>query len=119
MDLPKRRILMNAFFNAQLNCCPTIWMFHSRSPNDKINRLHGRCLRMIYNDKQSNFEELLVKYNSVTIHHRNIQRLAIQMYMVANSMSPDIMSEIFQLKENTQYHLRHTSQLMAHQIRCL
>ena len=50
---------------------------------------------MIYNNKQSNFDELLVKDNSVTIHDRNIQCVAIQMYMVANGMSPDIMSEFF------------------------
>ena len=36
--------------------------------------------------------------------------------MVANSISPDIMSEIFQLRKNTHYHLRHTLQFMAHQI---
>ena len=57
MELPKRRILMNAFFNY----CPAIWMFHSRTLNNKINRLHERCLRIIYNDKLSNFEELLHK----------------------------------------------------------
>ena len=51
MELPKRRILMNAFFKAQFNYCPIIWMFHSRCLNNKINRLHERCLRMIYNDK--------------------------------------------------------------------
>ena len=91
MDLPKRRILIHGFFNAQFGYCPTIWMFHSRSLNNKINRLHERCFRMIYNNKQSNFEELLVRES---IHHRNIQRLVIQMYMVANGMSPDIMSKI-------------------------
>ena len=85
---------MNAFFSAQLNY-PTIWMFHSRSLNNKTNRLHERCLRMIYNDKQSNFGELLVRDNSVSIHHRNIQHLTIQMNMVANGMSPDIMSDVF------------------------
>ena len=31
-------------------------------------------------------------------------------------MSPNIMSEIFQLRESTHYHLRHTSQFMAHPI---
>ena len=51
MDLAKRRILMNVIFNSQFNCCPTIWMLHSRSLNNKINRLQERCLRMIYNDK--------------------------------------------------------------------
>ena len=88
-------------------------MFHSCSFNNKINRLPVRCLRMIYNDKQSNFEELLDKDNFVSIHHRNTEHLATQMYMVANGMSSDIMSEIFQLRENNDYHLRDASQFMA------
>ena len=116
MDLPKRPILMDAFFNAQFNYCPTIWMFHNRSLNNKINTLHERCLKTIYNDKQSNFEELLVRDNSVPIHYQNFQCLAVQMYMVANGMSPDIMSEIFQLRENMHYHLRHKLQFIAHPI---
>ena len=43
MELTKRRILMNAFFDSQFNCCPLIWMFHSRNLNNTINRLHERC----------------------------------------------------------------------------
>ena len=54
MKLPKGRILINAIFKAQFNYCPDIWMFHSRSLNNKINRLHERCLRIIYNDEHSN-----------------------------------------------------------------
>ena len=72
MELRKRRILMNAFFKAQFNYCPIVWMFHTHSLNNKISRLHERCLRIIYNDKRSNFEELLVKDNSVSIHQINI-----------------------------------------------
>ena len=34
---------MNAFFNAQFNYGPTIWMFHSRSHNNKNDRLYERC----------------------------------------------------------------------------
>ena len=63
MELPKRCILMNDFFKAQLNYCPAIWMFHSCSLNNEINRLHERCLRIIYNDKRSTFEELLAEDN--------------------------------------------------------
>ena len=113
MDLAKRRIVVIAFFNAQFNYWPTILMFHSCSFNKKINRLHKRCLRMIYNVKQLNFKELLVENNSVSIYHRNNQHLAIQIYMIANGLPPDIMSEIFQLRENTHFYLRHTSQFTA------
>ena len=30
MNLPKRKILMNVFFNSQFNYCSLIWMYHSR-----------------------------------------------------------------------------------------
>ena len=109
MKLPKRCTLMNAFFKSQFNYCP-IWMFHNRSLNSKINRLHERCLRIIYKDKYSNFEELLNKDNSVSLHHNNVHALATEMYKVANSMSPEIMNEVFKLKGNPHYSLRHISQ---------
>ena len=113
MELPKRRILMNAFFKVQFNYCPVVWMFHNRSLNNKINRLHERCLRIIYNDKHSNFEELLVKDNFVSTHHNNIPTLAMEMYKVANGMSPEIMNDMFKLRENTYYNLRYASQFLA------
>ena len=73
------------------------WMFHSRSLNNKINLLHERSLRIIYNDKHSNFEELLVKDNSVCVHHNNINTLAIEIYKVANDICPEIMNDMIKL----------------------
>ena len=102
MELPKRRIFMNAFFKARFNYCPAVWMFWL---NNKINRLHERCLRIIYNDKHSNFEKLLVKDNSVSIHHSNIHAFAIEMYKVANGMSSEIMNDTFKLRKNTHYNI--------------
>ena len=116
MELPKRRILMNAFFKAQFNYFPVIWMNHSRGLNNKINRLHERCLRIIYNDKRSNFEELLNKDNSVSIHHHNIQALAIELYKVVNDMSPEVISEVFQVRDTPYYNLRNNSQFLTYPI---
>ena len=78
MNLDKRRRIIKAFIESQFGYCPLVWMFHSRSLNNKINRIHERALRITYNDKSSNFQELLDKDNSVTIHHRNIRTLAIE-----------------------------------------
>ena len=71
--------------------------------------------------KQSNFEELLVKYISVSIHQRNIYQIAIEMHMVANGMSPNMTGEIFQLRQNNHYHLRNISQFMKkkNNLQCL
>ena len=70
-------------------------MCHSRALNNKINRLHERCLRIIYNDKQLTFEEFLEKDDSVSIHIRNLQTPAIEMYNVMNGSSPEIVMKIF------------------------
>ena len=80
MSLKKKKLLMNSFFNAQFNYCSLIWMLHSRSNNNKIKHLHERCLRIIYNDKQSSYEKLLIKDDTVSILHRNIQTLATEMF---------------------------------------
>ena len=85
---------------------------YSRALNNKLNRLHERCLRIIYSDKTSTFKELVEKDNSVSIHHRNIQALAIEKYKVANGMAPEIMNEIFQLREKSHYNLRYTSEFI-------
>ena len=65
---------------------------HSRANNSKINRLHERCLRIIYSDKHSLFEELLEKDGSVSIHQRNLQLLATEMYKVRKGLSPAIIT---------------------------
>ena len=61
MDISRRKILMNAFFKSHFNYCALIWMCCNRSLNHEINRIHERCLRMIYSDKKSSFDELLDK----------------------------------------------------------
>ena len=60
---------MNACFRSQVNYCTLIWMCYNRSLNRKMNRSHERCLRVIYSDKKSSFDELLDKNESVSIHH--------------------------------------------------
>ena len=82
MKISKRRILMNAFFKSQFSYFPLVWMCHSRANNGKINRLHERCLRIIHSDKQSSFEMLLEKDGSASLHNRNLQILATEMYKI-------------------------------------
>ena len=50
---------MKKFIEPQFNCGPLIWMFHSRTMNNKINCIHERALRLVYSDHVSSFDELL------------------------------------------------------------
>ena len=70
-------------------------MLHSRGLNNKITRIHERALRITYNDKSSSYSELLTKDRSVTIHHRNLRALAIEIYKVIQGISQPLLNEVF------------------------
>ena len=101
MPFEKKRILMNAFIESQFSYCPLVWMFCSRTMNNKINCIHKRALRLVYLDYVSSFEELLKKDKSVTIHQRNIQLLAIEMFKVVKGLGPEITKSLFHFDKDT------------------
>ena len=108
MDIHKKKLLMKSFITSQFGYCPLIWMFHSRTLNKRINSIHERSLRITYSDKVSTFQELLEKDNSVSIHQRNLQILATEMFKVYKNMSPELLNDIFEPKESC-YKLRANS----------
>ena len=107
MRVSKRRILMNAFFRSQFAYCPLVWMCHSRTLNNKTNRPHERCLRIIYNDKLSSLQNLLDQVRSVSVDIYNLQTLAIEMYKVSKSIATKMFPDIFSCNSRANYNLRY------------
>ena len=60
-----------------------MWMFHSRTMNNKINHLHERFLRIVYSVL---FERLIETDKFVQIHIRNLQILAIEIFKVSKDL---------------------------------
>ena len=56
-------------------------------------------LHLLHEDKSSSFEKLLEQDKSVTIHTRNLQILATEMFKVYRNISPPIFSEIFHRRD--------------------
>ena len=105
MPFRLKKISINSFFDSQFSYCPLVWMFHSRRLNTKINALHERSLRVLYDDHELSFSELLEKDGSVCVHHKNLQKLAIEMYTCKSNIAPSFMNEIF-VNRDTKYNLR-------------
>ena len=77
----------------------------NRSCNNRVNHLHERALRIVYNDNASPFEDLLQRDQSVSIHHRNIRLLGLELYKTRNNISSHITNELFE-QRNIIYNLR-------------
>ena len=87
-------------------------MLRSRTLNNKINHIHERALRTVYSVNLS-FYELLDKDGSFTIHQRNVQSLANEIYKYLHGLSLAILSEVFKVNEILPYDLRMRNKLYA------
>ena len=67
--------------------------------NNRINNIHERALRLVYNDSYSSFNNLLDKDKSVSIHMRNIQDVAIELFKVYTGVASESFCQNFQLKQ--------------------
>ena len=72
-------------------------MFHSRTFNNKINKLHERAVNIRRTTSQT-----------VTIHHKNLQVLAIELYKIHHGLASELVNDIFK-NGNVMYNFRKNS----------
>ena len=105
LDFNKLRLLSKTFFDSHFKYYTLTWMFYSRTTNNKINKLHERALRLVYDDHVSTFEGFLEKDNSFSVRHYNIQTFCVELYKVFSGQSQTMVSDLFERK-NINYNLR-------------
>ena len=102
---------MNAFITFQFSYCPLVWMFHSRTLNNRINKIHERALRLVYkNETFLSFDDLLKRDRSVSIHQKNLQILATEICKTKNDLGPKIMKDTFHFIQKP-YNLRNDPEM--------
>ena len=85
-------------------------MFHSRKPNNHINNIHERALRIVFRDYESTFQQLLKQNKPVSIHQKNLQILVTEIFKTKNGLNPVIIEDVFKFK-NLTYNFRNAEAL--------
>ena len=80
-------------------------MFCGQKSNNKINGRHETSLRIVNNDYQNKYEELLSHDNCFSIHDQNIHRLATENYKVADDLSVRYFKNLFDFKDKYTLHI--------------
>ena len=100
---------MKAYTTSQFSYCPLVWMFHSRTMNNRINTLHEKAFRLVYANKTNlSCDDLLKEDKLAKIHKKNLQILATEIYKVKNDLRPKSIADIFHFVEKP-YNLRNNS----------
>ena len=105
LNVEQKLLLYNSFLMSQFGYCPTIWMFHGKSVNEKLNRIQKRSLRAVYNDFHSNFKQLLSKGNHARIHDINLKFLIVKVFQCVHGESPTLLRDMF-VKKDSVHNLR-------------
>ena len=79
-------------------------MLHSRQNNNKIKHKHKRCLRRIQNCHLMK-NSCKKMDQSFSVHHRNIQSLAIEMLQIKHGQSREFVTDTF-IQTIEEYYLR-------------
>ena len=61
MRFEQKKRIVNLFMTSNFSHYPLVWMFHSRRIDNRIDHIHERALKSIYQDYNSSFKELLRK----------------------------------------------------------
>ena len=81
-------------------------MFHSRKMEHSTNSIHKKALKLVYQDSHDlTFQELLGKDKSVSVHQKNLQLLATEIFKSKTGVSSELMNDIFHFVERP-YNLR-------------
>ena len=75
-------------------------MFSHKKSLNKDESLHKRALRFLLNDYENSYEQLLEKSGKYNINLRWIRFVHIEIYKIINSLNPDFMKNIFEMKKN-------------------
>ena len=88
LNLSQAKILHKPFILSQFNYCCLVWMFYSKTLQNKINQIQKRALCIVYNQPNLNLDKLVELDKSTTIHIKNIITLLTEVYKTTRGEIP-------------------------------
>ena len=96
----KYTLLMNSFIKSHLSYCPLIWMFCNRKSMKKVNKIRERNLRLMINNYELSYDELLDLTNEISSHQRCLNSLLTEGYKCLNGLLLNIMNDILSVSKH-------------------
>ncbi len=93
------------FVLSSFQYCPLVWYVSCWTDMLAVEHIQKHMLRIVYEDYDSPYEDLLAKCHMSTNESQRSRTLAIEVYKAVNGMTPNYIQELVEVKE-IPYNLR-------------
>ena len=93
----EKETIINSFVYSNFIYCPLTWHFCSKLSQNKIEKIQYRSLKMLTNDYNSDYKDLLEITKTSTMEIKRLRTLALEVFKTVNNLNPDFMKDIFYL----------------------
>ena len=99
------KILYNSFVKSNFNYCPLVWHFCGKVNNDKLEKIQERSLRILSNDYDSSYDELLLQFSTTSLHVSRLKHILTEVFKTIKGLNPECFESLFEIK-HTDYSMR-------------
>ena len=108
--------IFHSFILSNFNFCPLAWYFCSKRNSQKLEKIQERSLRFIYNDKESTYEQLMMKAQVSSLEVKRMRNMAIETFNILYGLSPACLNDLVSFKESN-YNFRYKNILNIPKVR--
>ena len=105
LDEKSRIIIYNSFVKSNFDFCPLVWNFCGKVNCGKIEKVQERAFRIIYQDYDATYSDLLQAANAPSLTVRRIRMLLYETFKSVCNVNSECHNDMF-VKKETSYSLR-------------
>ena len=92
------KILGHAFIDSQFNYVRLLWMFCRKTLYSKIEKIHRKTLKVIY-ESNDTYDNLFLQSSTVSVHQKHLRFLMTEIYKNISQLNPEFMWSYFTYKD--------------------
>ena len=100
LDHDAKMLIFSSFIVSQFNFCPLIWHFSKRSDMVKIEKLHYRALKYVFNNFSASYTELRERSNRPLLYVNRLKMILHEVYKCITKSNPSYLHNLVTIQNN-------------------
>ncbi len=92
----QRKLLVEAHVISQFNYSSIVWHSCGLTETHKMEKLHERCIRFIYDEYNKNYFEILIERNLTTLYGKRMLSMCSEIFRTKNGLNAGYMKDLLE-----------------------